>query len=338
MSDRLGKNTVWIAFKPDHRNPEVQAPLLRRAGHSAREPGRGEFDLASVKPRGAEPLPSPGSGGSDREKPQGSPGRRRASLRGKRSAFRARHQARSHLAGAGNLPARTEAAHGQEAEKHCRLWERRSAAGRGSATTCKGSRKAPRAVGAKERCWQRLSDYVQRKKKSAAGCGSDGVLLAEAQRLRAKEAEKHCGLWERRSAAGRGSATTRTGSRKALRAVGATERCWQKLSEYAHRKKKRIAGCGSDSSTSDEGGPLSAPRPSLDPSRRKIFARCRAHERKVTGTRSWRLLSPGAVFPAILKAAAQAAAAQSKDGAMPEPLRFVAVLGYIENDPPQVGA
>jgi len=265
MSDRLGKNTVWIAFKPDHRNPEVQAPLLRRAGHSAREPGRGEFDLASVKPRGAEPLPSPGSGGSDREKPQGSPGRRRASLRGKRSAFRARHQARSHLAGAGNLPARTEAAHGQEAEKHC-------------------------------------------------------------------------GLWERRSAAGRSSAGTRTGRRNALRAVGATERCWQKLSEYAHRKQKSIAGCGSDSPTSDEGGPLSAPRPSLDPSRRKILLRCRVHERKVTGTRSWRLLSPGAAFPAILKAAAQAAAAQSKDGAMPEPLRFVAVLGYTESDPPQVGA
>jgi hypothetical protein len=147
MSDRLGKNTVWIAFKPDHRNPEVQAPLLRRAGHSAREPGRGECDLASVKPRGAEPLPSPGSGGSDRERPQGPPGRRRASLRGKRSAFPARHQARSHLAGAGNLPARTEAAHGQEAEKRCGLWERRSAAGRSSAGTRTGSRKALRAVG-----------------------------------------------------------------------------------------------------------------------------------------------------------------------------------------------
>jgi hypothetical protein len=196
MSDRLGKNTVWIAFKPDHRNPEVQAPLLRRAGHSAREPGRGECDLASVKPRGAEPLPSPGSGGSDREKPQGPPGRRRASLRGKRSAFPARHQARSHLAGAGNLPARTEAAHGQEAEKHCGLWERRSAAGRSSASTRTGRRNALRAVGATECCWQKLREYAHRKQKSIAGCGSDGALLAEAKRLRAKEAEKHCGLWE----------------------------------------------------------------------------------------------------------------------------------------------
>jgi len=67
-----------------------------------------------------------------------------------------------------------------------------------------GSRKALRAVGVTECCWQRLSDYVQRKQKSAACCGSKGALLAEAQRVRAQEAEKHCGLWERRSAAGRG--------------------------------------------------------------------------------------------------------------------------------------
>jgi len=59
-----------------------------------------------------------------------------------------------------------------------------------------GSRKALQAVGATECCWQKLSGYAHRKKKRVAGCGSDGALLAEAQRVRAQEAEKHCGLWE----------------------------------------------------------------------------------------------------------------------------------------------